>query len=272
MKLFTDVTQKAVAIERLIDRRIAAMAQARRSAPHPLETHHAILEQIEAQVTAGPGGSHLFPYDHVTLELLAADAGATAAVEAMFEHGGGLHEEIRKRLTQRDCEMPAGLTCSIRRVTTSDWPPDATYRLTFRRTGEEAGDKKHSQCADLILALPSGEPGPAYRLADRRINVGRIPEARDRHGRLIRRNTMSVSDEYDPRATVSRCHAHVDATFHSDRPAGYIVYDDASTYGTRVVRDGQAIVVHPGTVGVRLRDGDEIYFGAARANFRVTRA
>jgi hypothetical protein len=38
------------------------------------------------------------------------------------------------------------------------------------------------------------------------------------------------------------------------------------------VRDGQAIVVHPGTVGVRLRDGDEIYFGAARANFRVTRA
>ena len=274
MKLFRDVKKKAASIERLIDQGIAAVAHGRRNAPHPLEIHHAILDEVEAQVTAGPEGSQLFPYDQVTLELFAADAGSVAKVEAMFDHRGGLREEIRRRLAQRDCAMPGDLSCSVRRVgaTTSEWPANAAYRLTFHRSEQNTAQKKRSLLGVLILTLPSGEPGPWYRLAEQRTNVGRTPEVHDRDGRLIRRNSICVSDECDPRATVSRCHAHVDAAFRADDLVGYTLHDDASRYGTRVVRGGTTIVVHPGTVGVRLCDGDELYFGAARASFRMTTA
>jgi hypothetical protein len=273
MKLFADVKQTAAAIERLIDRGMAAIAHARRPAPHPLEIHHAIVDEIEAQATAGPGGSHLFPYDHVTVELLATD-GRAAALQAMFDRAGGLQQEIRKRLAQRDCEMPRDLTCAVRLVgaTTAEWRADATYRLTFRRVGHDEREITRAPAADLVLALPTGEPGPAYRLLHGRTNVGRAPEVRDDHGHLIRRNLVCISAEHDPGATVSRCHAHVDAALGTGRPVACTVYDDASRYGTRVVREGRTIVVHPGTVGVRLRDGDELCFGAARAVFRIPTA
>jgi hypothetical protein len=274
MKLFTDVKRKAAAFERLIDRHVAALAHARRRARHPLEIHHAILEEVEAQVTAGPGGSHLFPYDHVTLDMLATDDGRAEALEAMFVRGGGFQEEIGKRLAQRDCEIPADLTCTMRRVTVKpvEWPVEAIYRLGFRRSTQNDALKKRLQPADLTFTLPSGERGPVYRLADTRITVGRTAEVRDRHGRLLRRNTICISDEHDPDATVSRCHAHLDALYREGVAVCYTLYDDASRYGTRVVRGGTTIVVHPGTVGVRLRDGDELCFGAARATLQTTTA
>ena len=274
MKLFTDVKHTAMAIEHLIERRMAAMARAGRRAPHPLEVHNAILDRIEAQVTAGPAGSCLFPYTHVLLELLETDDGRTAALEAMFERAGGLHEEIRKRLAQRDCEIPVDLTCAVRRVrvTTPEWTGGAIYRLTFRRSSEEERDQKRSPAADLILALPSGDAGPAHRLGDGCTNIGRTPEVRDRRGCLIRYNAICIAGEHDPRATVSRCHAHLVTDFRERSAAACTLYDDASRYGTRVARDGRMIVVHPGTFGVRLRDGDEVYFGAARAVFRITTA
>lgn len=273
MKVFTDVKQKAAAIERFIDRRMAALAHRGRGTPHPLEIHNTILERVEARVTAGPGGVHLFPYDRVTLELLAIDDGCAAALEAMFERDGGLQEKIRTRLAQRECEMPRTLTSTIRilRVSPPDWPVNEAYRLAFYRSGEDEREKR-SLLADLMLILPPDRPGPTCRLADARTNVGRMPEVRDRHGRLIRRNAIVIPEAHDPRASVSRCHAHVDAAPSAGGPARYTLYDDVSKYGTRVVREGRTIPVQPGAVGVLLRDGDELYFGEARAVFRMSTA
>jgi hypothetical protein len=45
--------------------------------------------------------------------------------------------------------------------------------------------------------------------------------------------------------------------------------DDGSRYGTNVVRNGETIPVHTATSGVRLHDGDEIYFGSAHARVRI---
>ncbi len=269
MKLFTDVKRAAAAIEQLIDRRMAAMARTRHGSPHPLEIHHAIVDEIEAQVTAGPGGSSLFPYDRVTLELL--DTGScAAALEAMFEREGGLVEDVRKRLAGRDCEIPAELTCAVNLVGAPGpgWRPNANYRLLFRRSAGDERATSRPAAATLVVSLASGEPGPTYRLVEGRTNVGRVPDVRDRDGRLIRHNVICLSDG-DPRSTVSRCHAHLDAAFPHGG-AACTVYDDGSRYGTRVMRDGRTIVVHPGIVGVRLRDGDELCFGSARARFRTT--
>ena len=99
--------------------------------------------------------------------------------------------------------------------------------------------------------------------------MGRVAEVRDRAGRLLRRNVLCLGDEYDPNLTVSRRHAHVRAFTDPGGRTVYVLRDDASRYGTRVVRDGKTIAVHPGTAGVHLRDGDELYFGSVCALVRI---
>jgi hypothetical protein len=206
--------------------------------------------------------------------MLSADARQAAALEAMLERAGGLHAEIRRRLSQRDCEMPRHLSSSIARVAArpARWPPDAMYRLTFRRRDPDERQESRAAAGHLRITLSAGEAAREYPLPQGRTDVGRTCEVRDRQGRLIRRNAICITDEQARRSTVSRCHAHIDGAQVSADAIEYTLYDDGSTCGTRVLRDGKTIAVHPGAVGVRLRDGDELYFGSTHAMFRMTTA
>jgi pSer/pThr/pTyr-binding forkhead associated (FHA) protein len=112
-------------------------------------------------------------------------------------------------------------------------------------------------------------PGNVYRFSHGRLDVGRVREVRDRDGRLVRRNTVVISDAHDPNGTVSRRHAHVKAVTGPEGHRFFAVYDDGSRYGTRIVRNGETLTVHPGTLGVRLRDGDELHFGEVMAFVRL---
>jgi hypothetical protein len=88
-----------------------------------------------------------------------------------------------------------------------------------------------------------------------------MPEVLDRDRRVIRRNQVVFDESDDPvNATVSRAHAHIRIS-----PAGECrLFDDRSSYGTRIFRAGQTISLPPtGGRGTRLKDGDEIYFGQA---------
>jgi membrane peptidoglycan carboxypeptidase len=68
--------------------------------------------------------------------------------------------------------------------------------------------------------------------------------------------------------TVSRAHARIQGVRDQDALA-FMLFDEGSRYGSSVVRDGRAHKVLHGSVGFKLKDGDEVYFGRVHLQFRV---
>ncbi|RPJ62408.1 MAG: FHA domain-containing protein [Acidobacteria bacterium] len=100
-----------------------------------------------------------------------------------------------------------------------------------------------------------------FPLTGDRVNVGRLAEVLDRDRRVIRRNQVAFDESDDAvNQTVSRAHAHIRIS-----PSGECrLFDDRSSYGTRIFRGGQTISLPPTSQrGTKLKDGDEIYFGQA---------
>jgi hypothetical protein len=267
-QLLQRATRKVIEIERLLDSRMNSFVRPSSRRLEPIEVRNAILDTIEDQIIAGPKGTPLFPYDEVVVELLERSA---PPIEVVLESGGGLQAAARQRLTARDCRVGSEVVFQVRRMNDvpPDWPLDAEHRLRFNR---KAADQAPIGCGpSLALTLTfsvAGQPR-SHSFTSTRIDVGRVAEVRDRAGRLLRRNVLPLGDEYDPNLTVSRRHAHIKAFTDPGGRTVYVLRDDASRYGTRVVRDGKTIPVHPGTAGVHLRDGDELYFGSARALIRL---
>jgi hypothetical protein len=266
--LLQRATRKVIEIERLLDARMHSLVRTSPRHLEPIEVRNAILDTIEDQIIAGPKGVPLFPYDGVIVELLDRSA---PPIEAVLEGGGGLPAAARQRLAARDCRVGSEVVFQVRRVEDMppDWPVDAEHRIRFNR---KAADPAAIGCAPsrtLTLTFSVAGQPRSHSFSSTRIDVGRVAEVRDRAGRLLRRNLLSLGDDYDPNVTVSRRHAHIKAFTDPGGRTVYVLRDDASRYGTRVVRDGKTIPVHAGTAGVHLRDGDELYFGSARALVRI---
>ncbi|MGH7730478.1 MAG: FHA domain-containing protein, partial [Candidatus Eiseniibacteriota bacterium] len=104
----------------------------------------------------------------------------------------------------------------------------------------------------LVLRGRTGEKEHALALA--RINLGRLEKVASASGKATRKNHVWFAASED---TVSRAHAHV------ERVGGdYLLFDDGSASGTRVLREGEEIELMPrASRGVRLRDGDRIELG-----------
>jgi hypothetical protein len=270
-RLIEQAKGKALDIERMLDDRMTRWVRTSRRNREPLELRNAILSEIEEQLIAGPKGRSVFPYDDVTVELLADLPARHVAVEAMFDEDGGVDGAVRSRLAERDCAVAADCAFQIRVLTRppEGWPLGAPYRLRFRRRQPHEKRRKNRELPVLMLTLSPGGRSHTYRLDENRIDIGRVAEVRDREGRFLRRNAVCISDEHDPKGTVSRRHAHIRAVTDPTGRVGYVLYDDASSYGTRIVRKGETIVVHPGTLGVRLRDRDQLHFGDATAVIRI---
>ena len=101
------------------------------------------------------------------------------------------------------------------------------------------------------------------------VNVGRSRDVVDAMGRTVRRNQIWFPEDLDPElnSTVSRAHA----TLRRNAAEGeWRLFDDGSSMGTAVFRDGARIEVpaHAGR-GVGLRVGDEIFFGSVRVRLEV---
>lgn len=267
-QLLQRATRKVIEIERLLDARMNSLVRTSSRRMEPIEVRNAILDTIEEQIIAGPKGTPLFPYDEVVVDLL---DGSAPRIEAVLEGGGGLQSAARQRLAARDCRVGSEVVFQVRRLEDMppDWPVDADHRIRFNR---KAADPATIGCAPsraLTLTFSAAGQPRSHTFTSTRIDVGRVAEVRDRAGRLLRRNVLSLGDEYDPNLTVSRRHAHIKAFTDPGGRTVYVLRDDGSRYGTRIIRDGKTIPVHPGTAGVHLRDGDELYFGSAHALVRI---
>lgn len=270
-RLLEQAKGKALDIERMLDDRMTRWVRTPTRNREPLEIRNAILSEVEDQLIPGPKGRYVFPYDEVTIEMLADLPARHVAVEAMFDGDGGVEGAVRSRLAEHDCHLAADCAIQIRVFTHAPdgWPIGAPYRLRFRRRHPRERRRKDRELPVLMLTLSPGGRSHTYRLDEKRVDIGRVAEVRDREGRFLRRNAVCISDEHDPKGTVSRRHAHIKAVTDPAGRIAYVLYDDASSYGTRIVRKGETIVVHPGTLGVKLRDRDQLHFGDATAVVRI---
>lgn len=232
---------------------------------------------------------------------------ARAEIEAVLNPDEGLVDAIRERLQEAGCDRVGRLEVSVKAIAKAraDWKTDALFQVTYQRT--DAASAPAAPKAARPAVAPRGavasaagtgaagragsapaapaRPGAAipaqaqlvvlegdatrktYPLGGERINVGRLAEVADQHRRIVRRNQVVFLDvDSETNQTVSRAQAHI----RFAPPSEFRLYDDHSSYGTRILREGRMIDLPSGSPrGVKLQHGDEIYFGRARVLFQV---
>ncbi len=221
-----------------------------------------------------------------------------AELQAVLDPDAGLTDAIRERLQEAGCDRIGSLKVSVSviRKARADWKPGTAFRVAYnrRQPSAGAGGERGTPARAIIGSAPAAaqqaggtvaadELPPAsqaqvvvmegaatkksYAVSGERTNIGRLAEVTDKHRRVVRRNQIVFLEvDSETNQTVSRAQAHIRFT----PPDEYRLFDDHSSYGTRIVRGGRMIELPSGSPrGVRLQAGDEIYFGRARVVFQI---
>ncbi len=179
-----------------------------------------------------------------------------------------LRADIQEHLRQQTGSTPANLRVNVS-VQVAEPPADAVsvFRIAYRRSALPGTQGETATGKARIVVLKGTATRKRYALDKERIYIGRLPQVADKAGRIVRRNDIVFEDNGDKiNQSVSRIHA----TIHRDsQRVEYRVCDDFSAYGTRIVRDGQPYEA-PQRRGLKLKDGDEVFFGEACMRFELT--
>jgi hypothetical protein len=232
----------------------------------PIDIRKDVLRQIGGKLVTIRPGKRSFPFKFLTIEFFVPDEERQAIFETAFVEAQALQTDIQIFLQRELGEKPAALRIAVN-VQVAPPPADVTgvFRLVYRRTAMPDGEA-HTQPNAQLVILKGQTTRERYVLDKERTYIGRLPQVTDKAGRIVRRNDIVFADNSDEaNQTVSRVHAHI----HYDAASGeYRLCDDLSAYGTRVVRDGQPHEA-PQRRGVKLKAGDEVFFGEACARFEV---
>jgi pSer/pThr/pTyr-binding forkhead associated (FHA) protein len=237
----------------------------------PLEIGLAVLDDVERRVQPVGRGQRVFPYTQIVVRVLADDE-ARASVDAVFEH---FATRVQERLAEVRCEpRPVAVTVECVATPCDGWRE--TQRFDVRYGKEPARDAAPVAAAlqttaatppTLHVAVLKGAAvEPEFTFEESTVSIGRSADPTDDLGR-VRRNRIAFLDTVDGvTETVGRAHARL----RFDPAVGdYRLFDDGSSNGTAILRDGEVLVVHRRDPrGVRVRSGDEIQVG--RALLRVT--
>jgi hypothetical protein len=248
----------------------------------PVEIHRAILEDILSQVVAVGGGRRVFPFERVEVKLLATSPEERVRLEAIVQNGWELDREVKERFKSQNVRLPQGFAIPVQ-VTEERGPEfgDRRYALAFAKSAQgEADADPAANLASPANAVKTGDrparnvrpslhitvvKGKAaqetYDFDAERIYLGRLEEVLDVAGRVKRRNDVAFLEEGDLSQTVSREHARI----AWDRESGaFWLRDEGSASGTLLFRAGRSIEVsRHDRRGVKLENGDEVYFGRA---------
>jgi hypothetical protein len=266
-----DLLGKARRLESTIARRFdrAARDAAGAVTREPLEIVHLVVEAVEHQIQPGGRGKRAFPFNSITLSLIASSSEGRARFEAVVAGEPPLRDRIIDRLRSKSCPID-DLTVDVAYVARApeDWR-DPQFNLAFARVerAPTSDARRDPGFARIDLTVVRGTAArKSYSFAARRIDLGRCAEVRDTRNRLVRTNHVAfVEGSEEVNQSVSRRHAHI---AYEPASGGYRLRDDGSVHGTSVVRDGGTVAVPPGSLGVRLRTGDELVLGEAR--LRIT--
>ncbi len=235
----------------------------------PIDVRKEILRRVAEKIATISPGKRSFPFKHLSVELFAPDEGSQAVFEEAFGAGNRLQQDIQEFLRRETGAAPVGLRVKVN-VAVQPPPEDATnvFSIVFRREAAPDGDESTIASDKAQLVIIRGKAArKRYTLDKDRIYIGRIPQAIDESNRIIRRNDIVFEDNGDKiNGTVSRIHAQIRYNKETNE---YRISDDLSAYGTRILRDGKTHEV-PQRRGLKLRAGDEIYFGEACARFELS--
>jgi hypothetical protein len=267
-----DLLGKARRLESTIARRFdrAAREAVGAVAREPLEIVHLIVEALEHEIQPGGRGTRVFPFNSITLSVLATSREDRARFEAVLAGEPPLRNRILAHLRSKSCPVE-DLTLDVLYVARAqkDWR-HPQFNLALARVSRAPISDARPEPAfarlDLTIVRGTAER-KTYSFAARRVDLGRCVEVRDTRNRLIRTNHVAfVEGGGDVNQSVSRRHAHI---AYDPASGGYRLRDDGSVHGTSVVRNGTTVAVPPGSLGVRVRAGDEIVLGEARLRIRV---
>jgi len=252
-------------IEKTMDHRLRAIFSGGSEEPgarEAIELYREALDLIAARVTVGKRSERLFPFNLITIELMAKNPERKAVLEALFD-AGQLVSDIRATLNEERSTPPADLAVMVH------YPEDAGTELrVFCEKTEKAPEVSMAPPAMKLKPARLSTPTLEFTLERPIVNLGRENEVVDTAGQVIRRNDLFFPEaEFEASATVSRRHAHI----RFDQAEGdWRIFDDGSSLGTCLFREGRRIDV-PGHAsrGVALRDGDEINLGQVRLQFEL---
>lgn len=241
--------------------RLARVALGRPASVAFLETFERALAEIEHRVQS-MAGRRIFPFQRVTLHYQGKDVAQSEIAKSLFERRSDLVRVIRERLRSTGCEQPEALRVETI-VTTNEVVADTEPILSL-----SFGKDLPPQPA-LQLEILSGDVGIAQgTFRQRVVNVGRSAEVYDENHRLLRQNHLFFGESgAGTPATVSRVHSRI--VYDLDT-GWYRIFDEASKFGTRIVRQSKIIEVPPSDqAGAWIRSGDEVHFGRVRLSIRV---
>ena len=266
-----DLLEKARRLESTIARRFdrAASDAVGVVTREPLEIVHLVVEAIEREIQPGGRGTRVFPFNSITLSVLAPSREARARFEVVLREPL-LRDRIVEHLRSKSCPID-DLTLDVAYVARApkDWR-HPQFNLAFARVARAptSDARRDPAFARIDLTVVRGTAArKSYSFAAKRIDLGRCAEVRDTRNRLVRTNHVAfVEGSEEVNQSVSRRHAHI---AYEPASGGYRLRDDGSVHGTSVVRDGSTVAVPPGSLGVRLRTGDELVLGEARLRIRL---
>ena len=243
-----------VRIERLFDAPLDANAT-------PLEISRAIVDEVERKVQPVGRGRRAFPYTRLVVRIRQTQ-GDRVALEAAFAELG---DRLRERLAELQCDAPRdlGVKVLLLKKIPTEWAPHQLFAIEYQSPVETAGAGSNPSLPSPvnITILKGATSRRNYSFNEPLIAIGRTPDPTDEEGR-VRRNRIAFVDTVDGvTETVGRVHAHLR---FDPRAREYRVFDDGSSNGTSIVREGAIIPVPPRDPrGVRVCSGDEVQVGRA---------
>lgn len=251
----------------------------------PMEIRRAVLDEVESRIVSAGQGRRVFPFNRLKIRLLAPGPREKVELEAVARDVWDLPADVRERLADRGCPVPADLNVDVE-VTDEGGPEfgERRYHVELERTERKepaarsvaAAATSVSSAATVAIPSPSLDTerplleltvlkGTAtrkvYSFPVGRVHVGRMEEIADEEGRVRRRNDVAFLEEGEVNQTVSREHAR----FVFDEASGEVrLRAEPGASSTRIFREGKSIDVSGRDPrGVRVQPGDEVYFGRA---------
>jgi hypothetical protein len=226
-----------------------------------LEIRKAILKEISERIERLNYDRQTFPFNQLSIFILAVDEDRQAILDDAFVAQEKLKKEIIKQLSEAKCEIPEGLHITVELTGKSEenWLHTA-FHIIYKRRKTASIAVAHNWIVRLKL-----EKGFArevqYTLTEATTYLGREASDDADSSVPIRHNTFSFLENNDAiNESVSNKHAHIK---RDSQTGDYLIFDDRSLNGTRILRNAQNIAIYPNRRGVALCNGDKIYLGKA---------
>jgi hypothetical protein len=237
--------------------------------PQLLEVYNGVLRDAANQIQPVSRGKRLFPFNEILIRISCPEGPEKAAYEAVFVEGRSeLENDLRFVLASGGCDPTPRVKVRVQLIAlTTNELQGQPFQIEYRRISGTPAEEAPEIPPAFLVTLRGTTRDPELRIARARVNIGRLRDVVDGENRVIRRNDLVFPECPDPpNRSVSRQQAHIE--FDSGH-ACFRLFDDKSTRGTNVIRNGKVFRIMTGGLGFQLTSGDEIHFGSARVRFEL---